>query len=78
MMMIASNYLVRQKEWAHGEEEEEEARGRRKGGPTGTPTPGADGPTGSTRSGCQMLRTGENKDSGVGFQSTERAEWARD
>ena len=37
MMMFAPNSLVRQKEGAHGEKEE--AGGRRKGGPTGIPTP---------------------------------------
>ena len=42
--MIAPNSPVRQKEGAHGEEEEE-AGGRRKGRPTGTPTPGADAPS---------------------------------
>ena len=49
MMMINPNSLVRQKEEVH-REEEEEAGSRRKGGPTGTPTPGADAPTGPTRS----------------------------
>ena len=44
MMMFAPNSLVRQKEGAQGEEEEE-AGGRRKAGSTGTPTPGADAPT---------------------------------
>ena len=39
MMMIAPNFLVRQKEGAEGEEEEEEASGGRKRGPIGTPTP---------------------------------------
>ena len=41
MMMIASNCLVRQKEGAEGDEEEE-AGDRRKGGQTETLTPGAD------------------------------------
>ena len=43
--MIASNFLVRQKEGVQGEEEEETGD-RRKVGPTRTPTPGADTPTG--------------------------------
>ena len=47
------NFLVRQKEGAQGKEE---ARDRRKGGPTGTPTPGADAPTGPTRSGVSNTR----------------------
>ena len=36
MMVIAPNSLDRQKEGAQGQEE---VRGRRKGAPTGTPTP---------------------------------------
>ena len=48
-MMIAPNSLVRQNEKAQGEKEEEDAGGRRKGGLTGTPMPGADVPTGPTR-----------------------------
>ena len=46
--MIATNSLVHQNEGAQGEEE---ARGRRKGEPTGTPKPGADAPTGLPQSG---------------------------
>ena len=49
-MIVAPNSLVRQKEGTQREEEEEEqkAGSRRKGGPTGNPTPGADAPTGLT------------------------------
>ena len=47
---------------------------RRKGGLT----PGADAPTGPTRSGVSMRGTGENIDSGVGLHSTRAAEWAKD
>ena len=54
-MMIDLNSIVHQKEGAQ-EEEEEEAGGRRKEGPTGTPTPGADSPTGQTRSGVSDAR----------------------
>ena len=50
MMMIAPNSLVRQEEGAEGEEKE--AVGRRKGGPTGTPTPSADASPGPTWSGA--------------------------
>ena len=49
-MVIARNSLVRQKEWAQ-REEEEETEGQSKGGPTGTRTPGTDAPTGPTQSG---------------------------
>ena len=66
MMMFAPNYFVRQKEGAQGEGEEE-AKSRRKAGSTGTPTPGADAPTGVQLSqGCRMRGTGENMDDGVG------------
>ena len=47
MMMIAPNSLVRQKKRAE-KEEKEKTVGRRKAGPTGTPTPGADTPIGPT------------------------------
>ena len=80
MMLIAPNSLVRQKEWAQGEEAEE-AAGRRKARPTGTPTPGADDPIGplvELGQGCRMRRIEENMDGGVGFQSTGGAERARD
>ena len=53
-MMIAPNSLVRQKE----RDEEEEAGGRREECPTGTPTPGADAPKGSTWSGVSDARNG--------------------
>ena len=49
IMMIAPDSLARQKKGAHGEEEEESGD-RRMGGQTGTPTPGADAPTGPSRS----------------------------
>ena len=47
MVMIVPNSLVCLKEGAQGEEEEEPG-GSRKGGLTGTPTPGADAFTGPT------------------------------
>ena len=50
MMIVAPNSLVRQKEGAQVEEEEE-AGGQRKGGLTRTLTPGLDAPTGPTQSG---------------------------
>ena len=50
-MMIALN--SRQKEVA---QREGEAVNRRKGGQTGTPTPGADAPTGPTQSGVSDAR----------------------
>ena len=77
MMMFAPNSLVRQKEGAQ-ENEEEKVGGQRKGEQTGTPTPGADAPTGSTRSGVSDARKGENMDGGVGFNSTGGAEGATD
>ena len=49
------NSLFRQKEGTQGEKEEK-AGGRRKGGLTGTPTPGADAPTGPSRSGVSDAR----------------------
>ena len=53
MMVIAPNSLARQKKGSQWEEEQE-AGGRRKRGPTGTPTPGADAPTGPDRGvGCE-------------------------
>ena len=55
MMMFAPNSLARQKEGAQGEEEED-AGVRRKGGPTGTPTPGAGALTGPTLSGVSDAR----------------------
>ena len=47
-MMFALNSLVRQKEGAQGEEEED-AGARRKAGSTGTPMSDADAPTGQTQ-----------------------------
>ena len=60
MMMIAPNSLVRQKQGAQGEEEEEPV-GRRKAWSIGTIDP--------TRSGqeCRMVGTKENMDCCVGF-----------
>ena len=55
MMIVAPNSLVRQEEGAQGEEEEE-AGGRRRVGSIGTPTPGADAPTGPTQSGVSDAR----------------------
>ena len=49
------NSLVRQKKGAQGEEEEE-ARGGRKAGSTGTPTPGADAPIRPSRLGVSDAR----------------------
>ena len=51
--MIDSNSLVRQKGEAQAEEM---VGGRKKGGPIGTPTPGTDTPTCSTRSGVSEAR----------------------
>ena len=65
--MFALNSLVRQKEGAQGEEEEEEAEGRRKAGSTRTLTPGAYSPTGPTQSGVSDVTTGESMDGGVGY-----------
>ena len=48
-MIVAPSSLVRQEEGVQGEEEEE-ARGRRRLGSIVTTTPGADAPTGPTRS----------------------------
>ena len=57
MILIAPNSLVRQEEGAQWEEEEEEeAEGQRKGQPTGTPMPGAEAPTGPSRSGVSDVR----------------------
>ena len=75
-MMISPNSHVRQKE--EDQEEEEEAGGERKGGPTGTPSPGAGAPIFQLGQGYRMQGTGENMDDGVGFQSTRWAEGARD
>ena len=55
VMMIAHKSLVNHKEGAQGEEEEE-AAGRRRVGSVGTPTPGADAPTGPTQSGVSDAR----------------------
>ena len=55
-----------------------EACDRRKGSQAGTPPPGADAPTGQTRSGCLMRGTGENMDGGVGFYFTGGQRGARD
>ena len=68
MMMFALDSLVHQKEGAQGEQEEEEADGRsfrRKEGPTGTPTLGADLTT--LGQGCRMRGAGEIMDGGVGY-----------
>ena len=54
MMMFAPNTLVRYKEGAQREEEEE--GGRRKAGSTGTLTPGADAPIGATRTGVSAAK----------------------
>ena len=67
MMIFAPNSLVRQKEGAQGEEEEEaEVGGRRKAGSTGTPTLGADVPTGPTQSGVSDEKN-RRKHGGVGY-----------
>ena len=55
MIMITPNSLCRQKEGVQGKGQEE-AEDQRKGGQTGTPTSGADAPTGLTRS--EMLDEG--------------------
>ena len=48
-------------------EEKEEAGGRRKAGPTGTPTSDVDVAIGPTQSGCRMRGTEVNMEGGVGF-----------
>jgi len=53
--MIAPNSLFRQTVGDHGEEEEETGS-QRKGGTTGTPTPGADAPTGLILSAVSNVR----------------------
>ena len=55
MMIVAPNSLVRQKVGTQGEEEEE-ARGRKRAGSIGTPTPVADASTGPTQSGVSDAR----------------------
>ena len=63
--------LSSQKKGAQGE--------RKKGGQTGTLTPGADAPTGPFSVRDVGLRgTGENMDGGVRFCSTRRADGTRD
>ena len=54
MMIVAPNSIVRQEVAQVGEEEETE--GRRKAGSIGTPTLGADAPTGPTQSGVSDAR----------------------
>ena len=54
MMIVAPNSLVRLEVAQEGEEEE--AGGRRRIGSIGTPTPGADAPTGPTQSGVSDAR----------------------
>ena len=76
MMMIIPISLVRQNEGAQGEKEEQ-AGDRRKGGPTGTPTPGADAFIGQVGQRCRERGTGENMDGRVGFCSTGGTERAR-
>ena len=63
--MFAPNSLICQKEEAQGEDEEE-VGGRRKAGSTGTSTPGADAPTGSTQSGVSDARNRRKHGGGVG------------
>ena len=55
MMIVAPNSLVRQEEGAQGKEEEQ-AGGRRRVGLIGTPTPGAEAPTGLSRLGALDAR----------------------
>ena len=52
-MVIVPNFLVRLNE---GAQWEDEVGGRRKAGLTGTPTPGADAPTGPSRLGVSDAR----------------------
>ena len=72
MMMITPNSLAGQKEG------EEEAGDQRKGDQTGTPTSGADAPTGLSCSECWMQGAGENMDGGMGLYSTVGAEGVSD
>ena len=74
-MMIVTKSLIRQKEGVQGEEEEE-AGVQRKGGPSGTPTPGADAPTCPTRSRVSDARN-RRKHETMGFYSTGGEEGAR-
>ena len=71
MMMIAPNSFVRQKERAQGKDEEE-AEGRRNGGPTGTPTPGADDPTDPTQSGVSDAWNRRNRERWCGIPLDSR------
>jgi len=69
-MMIAPTLLAARRMGAQGEEK---AGQQRKGGPTRTPTLGADAPTGAT-----WPRMSDARNSGVGLYSTGEAEGARD
>ena len=71
MMIVAPNSLVRQEEGAQGEEEEE-AGGRRWVGSIGTPTPGADAPTGPTQSGVSDARKKRKYGRGCGIPLQRR------
>ena len=72
MMMTAPNSLTRQKDRRSGFQ--------RKGGQTGTTTPGANVPTLYERSMLGMLdaRNRGKMNGGMGFHSTGRAEGTRD
>ena len=76
MMMTAPNSLVCQKKGAQGEEEE--AGNRSKGGPTGTPTPGAGTPTGPTRSDVSDARNRRRHGRWCGVPLHRRSRGARD
>ena len=67
MMMITPNSFAYQKEGVQGEEE---AADQRKGSQTGTPTPGADVPTGLSRSG--VLEARNRRKYGVSFNRKGR------
>ena len=74
MMIVAPNSLVRQ-EVAQGGEEEETG-GRRKAGSIGTPTLGADAPTGPTQSGVSDARNRRKHGRWSGVHSTGEVEGA--
>ena len=79
IIMIFPNFFVSQIEGDQGEEKEEEAGDRRKGGQTGTPTPDEVAPTGPPRSRVSDARNRRiNMDGGVGFYSTGGAEGNKD
>ena len=75
--MIAPNSLVRQKEGAQGEEEEEREIEKREDRQE-LRHQARTFPRVQLGQGCRKRRTGDNMDSGVGFYSTRRVERATD